>query len=80
MRLQQKISEEKLKEKTGQVLTVLVEGFLPEDGIYAGRSFMDAPDVDGYVFFRSPRELMSGSFVKVKITEASEYDLKGVLV
>ena len=80
MRLQQKISEEKLKEKTGQVLTVLVEGFLPEDGIYAGRSFMDAPDVDGYVFFRSPRELMSGSFVKVKVTEASEYDLKGVLV
>ena len=41
---------------------------------------MDAPDVDGYLFFDSERELLSGEFVKVLVTEASEYDLRGELI
>ena len=61
-------------------MTALVEGYLPDEGVYIGRSYMDAPDVDGYLFFSSERELISGEFVKVRITEASEYDLKGVMV
>ena len=41
---------------------------------------MDAPDVDGYLFFTAPYELMSGTFVKVRVTDASEYDLKGEMI
>lgn len=80
MALQQKISAEKLQTRVGECMTALVEGYLPDEGVYIGRSYMDAPDVDGYLFFSSERELISGEFVKVRITEASEYDLKGVMV
>ncbi|MBO7336676.1 MAG: TRAM domain-containing protein, partial [Lachnospiraceae bacterium] len=45
-----------------------------------GRSYMDAPNVDGYVFFRSGRDLLSGEFVDVLITDAAEYDLMGEAV
>ena len=51
-----------------------------EDGVYIGRTYMDAPDVDGYIFFTAGRELMSGDLVKVRVTDASEYDLRGELV
>ncbi len=78
MRIQQMISAECLKNKVGQRMRVLTEGYLPEEGIYIGRTYMDAPDVDGYLFFTSPRERISGDFVNVTVTEASEYDLKGV--
>ena len=78
MRIQQGISAECLKNKVGQRLRVLTEGYLPEEGVYIGRTYMDAPDVDGYLFFTSPRERISGDFVNVTVTEASEYDLKGV--
>ena len=80
MRLQQEISADRLREKTGTVTEVLVEGRLPEEDVYIGRTFMDAPDVDGYLFFTAPYELMSGSFVKVRVTDASEYDLKGEMI
>ena len=80
MRLQQKISAARLKEKIGTVTEVLVEGRLPEEDVYIGRTYMDAPDVDGYMFFTAPYELMSGSFVKVRVTDASEYDLRGELI
>lgn len=78
MRIQQKISAECLKNKVGQRMRVLTEGYLPEEGVYIGRTYMDAPDVDGYLFFTSPRERISGDFVNVTVTEASEYDLKGI--
>lgn len=80
MELQQRISRDNLQHKVGTVLDVFVEGYLPEDDVYIGRTYMDAPDVDGYLFFPGNGiELMSGSMVPVLVTEASEYDLKGVL-
>lgn len=80
MALQQKISAECLKKRIGSVMEVLVEGYLPEDGVYEGRTYMDAPEIDGYLFFTAKRELMTGEFVKVRITGASEYDLRGEMI
>jgi ribosomal protein S12 methylthiotransferase len=77
MELQQEISYEKNQELVGQVIPVLVEGYLFEDDIYVGRSKKDAPKVDGCVFVRSPEEIVSGTFVEVRITEANEYDVIG---
>ena len=80
MELQQEISYEKNQAMIGQTLCVLIEGYLYEDDIYIGRSRKDAPKVDGCVFVRSPEEIVSGTFVTVKITEANEYDLIGDVV
>ncbi|WP_314855124.1 30S ribosomal protein S12 methylthiotransferase RimO [Stomatobaculum longum] len=80
MELQQAVSRENLQRKVGACLDVFVEGYLSEEDVYMGRTYMDAPDVDGYLFFpANGLELMSGSIVPVLVTEASEYDLKGVL-
>ena len=80
MELQQEISYEKNQELIGSLQRVLIEGYLVEDDVYVGRTYRDAPGVDGIVFVSAPYELMSGSFVDVKITEANEYDLTGVIV
>ena len=76
MELQQEISYEKNQELIGSIQRVLIEGYLVEDDVYVGRTYRDAPGVDGIVFVSAPYELMSGSFVDVKITEANEYDLE----
>lgn len=80
MELQQEISYEKNQELIGSIQRVLIEGYLVEDDVYVGRTYRDAPGVDSIVFVSAPYELMSGSFVDVKITEANEYDLTGVIV
>mgnify|MGYP005951625583 FL=1 len=80
MELQQEISYEKNQELIGSIQRVLIEGYLVEDDVYVGRTYRDAPGVDGIVFVSAPYELMSGSFVDVKMTEANEYDLTGVIV
>lgn len=80
MELQQEISYEKNQELIGSIQRVLIEGYLVDDDVYVGRTYRDAPGVDGIVFVSAPYELMSGSFVDVKITEANEYDLTGVIV
>lgn len=80
MELQQEISYEKNQELIGSIQRVLIEGYLVGDDVYVGRTYRDAPGVDGIVFVSAPYELMSGSFVDVKITEANEYDLTGVIV
>lgn len=80
MELQQEISYEKNQELIGSIQRVLIEGYLVEYDVYVGRTYRDAPGVDGIVFVSAPYELMSGSFVDVKITEANEYDLTGVIV
>lgn len=80
MLLQQEISFEKNQEYIGKTLDVFIEGYLYEDHVYVGRSFRDAPGVDGYVFVASPEELISGEMVKVRITEVNEYDLIGEIV
>lgn len=79
MELQQEISYEKNQDLIGSVHRVLIEGYLVDDDVYVGRTYRDAPGVDGIVFVSAPCELISGSFVDVKITEANEYDLTGVI-
>ncbi len=61
----------------GQEMDVIVDGYLPEDEVYVGRTYRDAPDVDGCVFFRSDGEIVSGTVLTVRITEAAGYDLIG---
>ncbi len=78
MLAQQKVAFEKAREAVGRTLEVLVEGYLPDDNVYVGRTYMDAPDVDGYLFFESAGELESGRIVTVRVTDAREYDLIGV--
>jgi len=81
MELQQEISADLCSEHIGQEFDVLVEGFLPDEGMYAGRTYMDAPNVDGLVFFASPDHAwMSGDIVRVRVTGAFEYDLTGELI
>lgn len=80
MELQQEISYEKNQEFVGTVLKVLIEGYLSDDDVYVGRTYRDAPGVDGIVFVSAPYELMSGTYVDVRITEGNEYDLTGVIV
>ena len=77
MRIQQKIAFEKAGESVGTTLVSLVEGKLPQDHVYIGRTYKDAPNVDGYIFIHSERELMTGDVVNVTIKEANEYDLVG---
>ena len=77
MKLQQQISKQRGEEKVGRTIRVIIEGKLPEDDIFIGRSYMDAPNVDGFVFVHSKDSYLSGEFVDVKITQAKEYDLVG---
>ena len=80
MELQKTISAEKCSDMNGKTIRVIVDGKIPEEGIYCGRSYKDAPDIDGLVFFKSDYEIMSGDFADVKINEASDYDLIGEAV
>lgn len=80
MMIQQEIAFEKSEEMIGRVVDVLVEGRIPEDDIYIGRTYRDAPDVDGYVFINAEEEMMSGDIVKVQITDAQDYDLVGDVI
>lgn len=77
MELQQEIAFEKAQEAVGSTLPVMVEGKVPDEHAYVARSYRDAPDVDGFVFIQTGRELMTGDFVRVRITGAHEYDLIG---
>ena len=80
MQTQLTITEEQNEEKIGKVLTVLCEGFDSAAEICYGRSFADAPDVDGRVYFKASRRPAPGEFVKVEVTEALDYDLVGVMI
>lgn len=75
--LQQSISLENGKRKIGRELEVQIDGYLAADEVYAGRTYADAPDVDGYCFVKSDEVLDTGMFVRVRITGATEYDLAG---
>ncbi len=77
MTLQQTIAFEKAEEMIGSRVQVIIEGYLPEEGIYAGRTYKDAPNVDGYVFVSYGGSLMSGDIIEAVITEAQGYDLIG---
>lgn len=80
MQTQLTVSEEKNEEKIGDILTVLCEGYDPIAEVYHGRSYADAPDVDGRVYFKSQDKINQGSFVMVRITEAMDYDLVGEII
>ena len=81
MKLQQSISFEFTSGLVGQHLDVLIEGrIVEEDNVYLGRTYMDAPQVDGFLFVTSASELISGDLVRVKITGAKGYDLIGELL
>lgn len=77
MELQQEISLEKGNARIGQEFLVMIEGKVADENAYVGRTYADAPNVDGYIFVQSPELLMSGDFVKVRVTGALEYDLIG---
>jgi len=77
MELQQEIAFEKAQDAIGSTLLVMVEGSVPDEHVYVARSYKDAPNVDGYVFIQTERELMTGDFVRVRITSAHRYDLIG---
>ena len=77
MELQQEISFEKAETMIGRELWCMVEGKVADECAYVARTYMDAPDVDGYLFIQTAAELMSGDFVHVRVTGAEEYDLIG---
>ena len=80
MMAQQAIAFDKSEEMVGKAVDVLIEGRLPEEDVYIGRTYRDAPDVDGYVFVHSEEDMISGDIVKVKITDAQDYDLVGDVI
>lgn len=80
MELQQEIAFEAAENMKGRELTVMIEGKLAEEDVYVARTYKDAPSVDGYLFVDTDWSLMSGDFVKVRVTGANEYDLIGEII
>jgi ribosomal protein S12 methylthiotransferase len=84
MKLQQEIAFEAARAMVGKKVKAVIEGRITDSDIdvftYVGRTYKDAPDIDGYVFINGVnRELITGDFVTVKITGSNEYDLIGEL-
>ena len=77
MLCQKDISTANNEKYVGRVLKVFIEGKLPEDGVFIGRTYRDTPSVDGFIFVNSDTELISGQFVDVLVTGYDEYDLIG---
>ena len=80
MELQQEISYDRGQDRIGQELLVMIEGKVADENAYVGRTYRDAPNVDGLIFVNTDEELMTGDFAKVKVTGAAEYDLIGELI
>lgn len=79
MELQQEIVFDQAKSMVGREILVMIEGKVADENAYVGRTYRDAPDVDGLIFINTDKELMSGDFAKVTVTGALEYDLIGEL-
>lgn len=80
MELQQEIAFDKAEDMMGQEVLVMIEGKVADENAYVGRTYKDAPNVDGMIFIHTDVDLMSGDFAKVKVTGAAEYDLIGELL
>ena len=80
MELQQEIAFDLAERMIGKEVIVMFEGKVADENVYVGRTYMDAPNVDGLIFVETNEELMSGDFAKVRITGALEYDLIGELI
>ncbi len=79
METQQQVVFEANENMVGRRITALVDGYLPEEGVYVARTCRDAPEIDGCVFFHSSAEILSGTMVELDVTDASGYDLIGML-
>ena len=79
MLLQQEIAFRKARRMKGKTVEAIIEGRIVGEDVYTARTYMDAPGVDGTLFIETRRELMSGDFVKVKITGSDQYDLVGII-
>lgn len=77
MELQQEIAFEKAEEMIGRELVVMIEGKVADEDTYVSRTYRDAPNVDGYLFVNSTANFMTGDLVRVRVTDANEYDLIG---
>ena len=80
MELQQEIAFDKATEMIDRELYVMIEGRVADENAYVGRTYQDAPNVDGLIFINTDEELLSGDFVKVRVTASYEYDLIGEIV
>ena len=80
MREQKRIHDSINKNSVGKIIRVINEGYDQVAESYYGRSFADAPEIDGKIYFRSDARIAAGSFVKVKIREVLDYDLIGRVV
>ncbi len=80
MELQQEIAFDFAEDMIGREIAVMIEGRVADENAYVGRTYMDAPGVDGLIFVNTEEELMSGDFARVKVTGALEYDLIGELI
>ena len=80
MELQQEIAFDLAKDMIDREVLVMIEGKVADENAYVGRTYRDAPNVDGLIFINTDEELMSGDFAKVKVTGAMEYDLIGELM
>lgn len=79
MELQQDIAFDRAESLVGATMPAMIEGKVADENAYVARTYRDAPNVDGYLFVNTSRELMTGDFVKVRITGSYEYDLIGEL-
>ena len=77
MECQQQIAFGHAQDMIAKKLKVLIEGELPEEGVYIGRTYQDAPNIDGYIFMPATGQYISGEFVDVLVTDAKDYDLIG---
>ncbi len=80
MELQQEIAFDLAEDMIGREIIVMVEGKVADENAYVGRTYMDAPNVDGLIFIDAEEEMVSGDFARVRVTGALEYDLIGELI
>ena len=80
MELQQEIAFDLAEDMIGREVLVMIEGKVADENAYVGRTYKDAPNVDGLIFINTDEELMSGDFARVRVTGALEYDLIGELI
>ena len=80
MEAQREISLKRNKSFISKEVEVIIEGYNTEEGFYTARMYADAPDIDGCVFIESDENYLSGTFLKVRITDCSEYDLIGEII
>ena len=80
MELQQDIVFENAQNLIGREMLVMIEGKVADENAYVGRTYRDAPNVDGLIFINTDEQLLSGDFARVKVTGALDYDLIGELL